>query len=50
MNGLRICKLQHGGDHNAATVYGHSHPSRICLRIKATNKWVYDPAWEEASR
>jgi hypothetical protein len=41
---LRICDMQHGRPGNAASVYGHA--VRTCIRIKGTNTWVYDPAWE----
>lgn len=44
---LRVCPLDHGGEHNSATVYGHYASRRNCIRLKASNVWVFDPAWEE---
>lgn len=45
---LKVCKQEHGLDGNAATVYGHHGSVRVCIRIFGTNKWVYDPRWENA--
>ena len=45
--GMRQCGLDHGGETNAATVYGHFGSPRNCLRMRDTDVWVYDPAWEE---
>lgn len=44
--GLSKCPLNHGGEGNPARVYGHHGSARTCIRIKSTNEWVYDPAWE----
>jgi hypothetical protein len=46
---LKECRLPHGGEGNSATVYGHDGrlSRRVCIRIKATGKWVFDPAWEK---
>lgn len=44
---LRVCKEDHGGEHNSATVYGHHASRRTCIRLQASNVWVFDPAWEE---
>jgi hypothetical protein len=49
MKHLKVCKRDHGGPGNAATVYGHHGSMRTCIRIKATDEWVYDPAWEGQS-
>lgn len=44
---LRECTLEHGGEYNSATLYGHAQ--RTCIRLKALNVWVFDPAWETRS-
>lgn len=43
---LAVCDRPHGNDGNPARVYGHHASPRTCIRIKATDQWVYDPAWE----
>lgn len=43
---VSVCDLDHGGDGNPARVYGHYGSRRTCIRLKATDEWVYDPAWE----
>ena len=45
---LRVCTKNHGGEHNAATVYGHAQPRRVCIRLFGSRRWVYDPRWEQA--
>lgn len=44
---LKKCPMDHGGPMNVATVYGHWASLRVCMRIKAGDVWVYDPAWEK---
>lgn len=44
---LRMCRLDHGGEGNSATVYGHHGSVRVCIRVRATDTWVFDPAWED---
>lgn len=46
MKHLRVCKKEHGGPGNAATVYGHHASRRSCIRLYDTDTWVYDPRWE----
>lgn len=43
---LKVCTQDHGGEFNAATVYGHHGSVRTCLRIFGNDQWVYDPRWE----
>jgi hypothetical protein len=44
---VKVCDQEHGAKDNAATVYGHFGSPRTCIRIKGTDQWVYDPAWEQ---
>jgi hypothetical protein len=44
---LAVCDQTHGDEHNSATVYGHYGSVRICIRLKDTDIWVYDSAYEE---
>lgn len=37
-----VCTQDHGGESNAATVYGHHGSTRVCTRVKGTDTWVYD--------
>lgn len=45
---VEACDLDHGWDDNPARVYGHYGSPRTCIRLRATDEWVYDPAWEDA--
>ena len=47
MKHLKVCTLDHGGDHNAASVYGHHGSVRICIRLFGADTWIYDPRWEK---
>lgn len=40
---IRVCTEDHGGPHNAATVYGHyaNLGNRSCLRLIGTDVWIY---------
>jgi hypothetical protein len=44
--GLAVCDIDHGHEGNPARVYGHHGSPRTCIRLKATDQWAYDPAWE----
>ena len=48
LKALKVCKENHGGESNAATVYGHYGrlSRRVCIRLYGTNTWIYDPRWE----
>lgn len=45
---LAVCHEEHGGENNAATVYGHRGSVRTCIRFYGTDTWIYDPRWENA--
>lgn len=47
---LTVCNEEHGGEGNPARVYGHHGSPRTCIRVKATDRWVYDPDWERRDR
>lgn len=46
---LKECKEDHGGPQNGAYVYGHVGKlnRRVCIRVKSTDVWVFDPRWEK---
>lgn len=43
---LAVCDQTHGEEDNAASVYGHYGSVRICIRLKGTDIWIYDSAYE----
>jgi hypothetical protein len=47
LSALAVCDQEHGYEGNPTTVYGHHGSVRTCIRLKTTNQWVYDPAWEQ---